>query len=331
MRSRRQTCAAPSRRPPPTCAATAAARAPSSSGRRGPTSATTRRTRRCCWRRRWASRRGRSPSGSASALGERLGDDRRAGGDRRARLPQPVHGRRAGTSTARARCCDAGERLRRRRRAGERVNVEFVSANPTGPMTVASARHAAYGDALARILEFAGNRVEREYYVNDAGSQVQRFGESIQARARGEEPPRTATRATTWPSWPSASTGAADADPDELARRGHRADARGRRARRSSASACDMDRFFSERSLHEARRDRAGARAARAASTSTRARSGCARPPHGDDKDRVLRRSNGELTYFAPDIAYHADKLERGYDRAIDVLGRRPPRLHRRG
>ena len=64
-----------------------------------------------------------------------------------------------------------------------------MSANPTGPITIASARHAAYGDSLARILERAGNRVEREYYVNDAGSQVQRFGESIRARARGEEPP----------------------------------------------------------------------------------------------------------------------------------------------
>ena len=72
--------------------------------------------------------------------------------------------------------------------AGERVQVEFVSANPTGPITVARARHAAYGDSLARILELAGNAVEREYYVNDAGTQVRKFGESIRARARGEEP-----------------------------------------------------------------------------------------------------------------------------------------------
>src|ERR671924_1484658 len=72
---------------------------------------------------------------------------------------------------------------------GEHLNVEFVSANPTGPITIASARHAAYGDSLSRILARAGHRVEREYYVNDAGSQVERFGESIRARARGEEPP----------------------------------------------------------------------------------------------------------------------------------------------
>ena len=67
----------------------------------------------------------------------------------------------------------------------EKVLIEFVSANPTGPATVPTGRHAAYGDSLSRILEFLGNVVEREYYVNDFGSQVQRFGESIQARARG--------------------------------------------------------------------------------------------------------------------------------------------------
>ena len=85
---------------------------------------------------------------------------------------------------------EAGDRFggghRRDARARE---VEFVSANPTGPITVASARHGAYGDSLCRILEYAGHRVEREYYVNDAGGQVRRFGESIRARARGEEPP----------------------------------------------------------------------------------------------------------------------------------------------
>ena len=80
---------------------------------------------------------------------------------------------------------------------GERVNVEFVSANPTGPITVAAGRHAAYGDSLCRILEFAGNDVDREYYVNDHGGQIERFAASIRARARGEEPPRTATGAST--------------------------------------------------------------------------------------------------------------------------------------
>jgi len=72
---------------------------------------------------------------------------------------------------------------------GERILVEFVSANPTGPLTVASGRHAAYGDALARIMAFHGHTVETEYYFNDAGSQITRFGESLRARARGEEAP----------------------------------------------------------------------------------------------------------------------------------------------
>ena len=77
---------------------------------------------------------------------------------------------------------------------GERIQVEFVSANPTGPLTAASGRHAAFGDALARILELAGNTVEREYYFNDGGGQIRRLGESILARARGEEPPEDGYR-----------------------------------------------------------------------------------------------------------------------------------------
>src|SRR5436190_4092125 len=71
----------------------------------------------------------------------------------------------------------------------ERVQVEFVSANPTGPLTVASARNAAYGDSVARLLDFAGNTVEREFYVNDAGAQIDLFRASVEARRRGEEPP----------------------------------------------------------------------------------------------------------------------------------------------
>ena len=71
----------------------------------------------------------------------------------------------------------------------ERVLVEFVSANPTGPLTAAQGRHAGYGDSLARLLALAGHRVEREYYLNDAGGQVRRFAESIAARMQGREPP----------------------------------------------------------------------------------------------------------------------------------------------
>ena len=204
----------------------------------------------------------------------------------------------------------------------ERVLVEFVSANPTGPITVAAGRHAAYGDALCRILAFAGHAVEREYYVNDHGSQVRLFGESIRARALGEEPPEGGYRGAYVAELAGRIAEDGSADVDDLARRGvasmlEQAEATLRRFR------VQVDRFFSERTLHE---ENAIARdldmleerghvyrheeAVWLRSTTL-----------GDDKDRVLMRSSGELTYFAADIAYHADKLARGYDRAIDVLG----------
>jgi arginyl-tRNA synthetase len=210
----------------------------------------------------------------------------------------------------------AGERYGAGAR-GERMNVEFVSANPTGPITVASGRHAAYGDALCRILEFAGNRVEREYYVNDYGSQVRKFGQAIQARARGAEPDEyrgeyVADMAVQIPA-------AVDEDPDELARRGIELMLDGVRAT-FERFRVRMDRFFSERSLHEsgeleAALDRLGGLYEREGALWLRTTA------YGDDKDRVIRRSSGEYTYFASDIAYHLHKLERDYDRAIDVWG----------
>src|SRR4051794_33082642 len=102
----------------------------------------------------------------------------------------------------------------------ERIQVEFVSANPTGPANAATGRHAAYGDSLARILTFSGHDVQREYYVNDYGGQVRRFGESIQARARGEEPPEDGYQGAYVTELAGRLDGAADADLDDLARRG---------------------------------------------------------------------------------------------------------------
>ena len=201
--------------------------------------------------------------------------------------------------------------------ARQRVQVEFVSANPTGPITVAAARHAAYGDSLARILELAGNTVEREYYVNDAGTQVRKFGEAIRARARGEEPEEY--KGDYVSGLAERIPGAADADPDELAKRGielmlEEIEATLQRFR------VHMDRFFSERSLLESGAVERALDKLEGVYESEGAlwlRTTAA----GDDKDRVLRRSTGELAYFAPDIAYHADKLSRGYDRLINVLG----------
>src|SRR4051794_16588594 len=102
----------------------------------------------------------------------------------------------------------------------EKVQVEFVSANPTGPANAATGRHAAYGDSLARILSFAGHEVQREYYVNDFGGQVRRFGESIKARARGEDPPDDGYQGDYVVELAQRIPGAADADPDELAHKG---------------------------------------------------------------------------------------------------------------
>src|SRR5688500_9032926 len=201
---------------------------------------------------------------------------------------------------------------------GRHVQLEFVSANPTGPITIASARHAAYGDSLGRILERAGHEVEREYYVNDAGSQVRRFGESIQARARGEEPPEDGYRGDYVKALAGRIDSASDGDPDDVARRGIELMVEAGRASLARFRV-HMDRFFSERSLHEG-----AIEAAIAGLDGVYEHEGALwlrTTAHGDDKDRVLRRSNGEWTYFASDIAYHADKLARAYDRAIAMWG----------
>jgi arginyl-tRNA synthetase len=204
----------------------------------------------------------------------------------------------------------------------ERVLVEFVSANPTGPVTAASGRHAAYGDSLARILEFAGDAPLREYYVNDHGSQVLRFGESIKARARGEEPPEDGYKGDYVTDLAQKIPGAADADPAELARAGVELMVKeiGKTLARFRVR---MDGFFSERSLYESgavdsalERIEAGGH-----SYSSEGATWMRTTEFDDDKDRVLQRSSGEITYFAGDIAYHADKQRRGFDRVINVYG----------
>jgi arginyl-tRNA synthetase len=206
--------------------------------------------------------------------------------------------------------------------AAERVLVEFVSANPTGPIHVGTARNAAYGDSVARILEFAGHSVEREYYMNDYGTQVRLFGESIKARARGEEPPEGGYAGAYVGELAEEIDGAADADPDELARVA--VDLMMDRLRASLAGfRVRFDRFFSERSVHESGEfqqildelEKHGYVYSHEGATWLRT------TQFGDDKDRVLLRSSGEYTYFASDIAHHAEKLRWGLDRYINVLG----------
>jgi arginyl-tRNA synthetase len=204
----------------------------------------------------------------------------------------------------------------------ERVLVEFVSANPTGPVTAASGRHAAYGDSLARLLEFAGHEPQREYYMNDYGSQVLRFGESIKARARGEEPPEDGYRGDYVRALAEQIAGAADADPDRLAQAGVELMVE-QIAATLARFRVEMNGFFSERSLHEsgavetaiAQMEQSGHAYSSEGATWLRT------TEFGDDKDRVLRRSTGEVTYLGADIAYHEQKQRRGLDRFINVLG----------
>ncbi len=206
----------------------------------------------------------------------------------------------------------------------QRILIEFVSANPTGPLTAASGRHAAYGDALARILEHAGHAVQREYYLNDAGSQVAKLGESIRARARGEEIPEDGYAGDYVGELAQAIPDAAAGDPDELAGEGVRLLIDDIRATLERFRV-HFDSWFSERSLY------AGTPSAVQRAYRLLERAGhvyesegalwLRTTAFGDDKDRVLRRSNGEDTYFAADIAYHHDKRQRGFERLIDVWG----------
>jgi arginyl-tRNA synthetase len=206
----------------------------------------------------------------------------------------------------------------------ERILVEFVSANPTGPLTAASGRHAAFGDALARLLEFAGNAVEREFYVNDAGSQVAKLGTSIKARARGEDVPEDGYQGEYVEELAAQIPGAADADPDELAQQGIVLLLERNRAT-MEAYRITFDHWFAEHTLYEGEPN-----AVQSAYDQLEAHGHLYRSEGalwlrttdtGDDKDRVLERSSGDPTYFSSDIAYHAQKLSRGYDRLIDVFG----------
>jgi arginyl-tRNA synthetase len=220
---------------------------------------------------------------------------------------------------------DAGERFG----AGgadpaQRVLVEFVSANPTGPLVAASGRHAAYGDALSRILQHHGHAVFREYYFNDAGSQIRLLGESVQARARGDEVPPGGYQgeyvrelAAQIPDVGTLPTVQASARAVELLL----AQIKGTLDRYG----VHYDQFFSERTLHEGSPsflDRALQAAADGGHTFAADGALWLRTTSfGDDKDRVLRRSDGAPTYFAADLAYLLQKSERGIQLQLLPVG----------
>jgi arginyl-tRNA synthetase len=206
----------------------------------------------------------------------------------------------------------------------ERIDVEFVSANPTGPMHVGHARNAAYGDSLARLLEFEGHDVTREFYINDFGSQVRKFGESIQARARGEQVPEGGYQGDYVRELAAEIEGAAERPAEEVAREGiERMVTRMRETLEEFRVRFDV--WFSERTLHEGDPDPVTQALAVLEEQGNTYRSEGAlwlrTTTFGDDKDRVLVRTSGDHTYLGSDVAYQLDKRARGFDRQILTLG----------
>ncbi len=200
--------------------------------------------------------------------------------------------------------------------AGERVNVEFVSANPTGPLHAGHGRGACYGDSVARLYERCGHPTEREFYINDRGTQMENYAASLAARAAGEEPPEGGYHGQYVEDW--AAEMPADADPLEW---GY---ARALSAHREVLEALHIrfDTWFSERSMiasgaiDATMADLRTADAVYEQDGATWLRS----TDHGDDKDRVLVKGDGEYTYLLPDAAYHRDKFSRA-DRLVNVWG----------
>jgi len=234
------------------------------------------------------------------------------------------------------RVLEAGERYGRAAvGAGRRVQVEFVSANPTGPLHVGHGRGAALGDAIAALLAAVGYAVEREYYINDAGTQMKLLGESVRARyleSRGRPAAfpedgyhgeyvrdlaaKVAERVPSLDALdPEAMAEACASAGAAILLEEIRADL--------EAFGVRFDRWFSERSLFDSD-------AVERVLATLRARGhlyqegtalGFRATEFGDEKDRILIRRSGEPTYFTSDIAYHADKIARGFDRLINIWG----------
>ena len=219
--------------------------------------------------------------------------------------------------------------------AGKTVNLEYVSANPTGPLHIGGARWAAVGDSLARILEFSGAKVVKEYYFNDHGNQIDRFAASLLARARGEEAPEDGyggqyvTEIAERVVADSIADGEPDPRelPDEQALEAFRS--RGVELMFAEIKSSlhdfrsDFDVFFHEDSLHESgavskaieRLRERGVVYEKEGALWLRT------TDFGDDKDRVIVKSDGEAAYFAGDLAYYLDKRARGADNCVYMLG----------
>jgi arginyl-tRNA synthetase len=219
--------------------------------------------------------------------------------------------------------------------AGHRIDLEFVSANPTGPLHLGHTRWAAVGDALGRVLRASGAEVTTEFYVNDRGSQMDKFGASLMARAHGQEPPedgylgdyvaglaaRVVEEVQGILDLPGAEQLAAFRET------GYRLQLAEQQAELSEFRT-HFDVWFSERTLHE---DTVGDGGAVEHGFARLREQGHIYEADGaiwmrttdfnDDKDRVLVKADGELTYFASDTAYYVNKRERGFERCIYMLG----------
>jgi arginyl-tRNA synthetase len=214
--------------------------------------------------------------------------------------------------------------------AGQQINLEYVSANPTGPLHLGHARWAAVGDSIARLLDASGAAVTREYYINDAGAQIDRFAASLYAVARGEQPPADGY------------VGAYLADiaakvlagapevlelPAEKAREVFHRDGVRLMFEEITRSMADFgvtfDVYFSERDLHAGGALERAVRRLREQGYAYDADGAVwlRTSAFGDDKDRVLVRADHRPTYFNADAAYYLDKRERGADRCVYLLG----------
>jgi len=236
---------------------------------------------------------------------------------------------------------EAGAAFGRVAAHGERVMVEFVSANPTGPLHVGHGRQAALGDAICRLFETQGWSVQREFYYNDAGVQIATLAASTQARIKGLKPGDAG-----WPESAYNGEYIADIAADFLARKTVKADDREftasgdpddldgirqfavaylRHEQDLDLRAFDVrfDHYFLESSLYTGGRVEATVERLVAAGK-TYEHDGALwlrSTDYGDDKDRVMRKSDGSYTYFVPDVAYHITKWERGFHKVINIQG----------
>ncbi|MBC3920149.1 arginine--tRNA ligase [Undibacterium sp. CY18W] len=228
------------------------------------------------------------------------------------------------------------------RGAGEKVIVEFVSANPTGPLHVGHGRQGALGDALSALLDAQGYAVSREFYYNDAGVQIANLALSVQARAKGFAPGDAG--------WPESAyngdyiadiakdflakntvsagdcapvTASGDVDDIESIRQFSVTYLRREQDADLLAFGVKFDNYYLETSLYKENKVESTV-AALTAAGKTYEQDGALwlrTTEYGDDKDRVMKKSDGTYTYFVPDVAYHVTKWERGYRKAINIMG----------